>query len=215
MTGGRKNGFFVELGSTDGVELNNTFLLESLFQWQGICVEPNEQYYRSLVANRTAQCYQRALWHTSNEQLPFIARGTLGSFEEMAFSDGHAETRRAHHNKHGSVIVTTISLADLFTVAAVPFEFDYLSIDIEGAERIALEAFDFSKYSFALATIEHNSNKATRELAQDLLSARGFQRISMRYEDWFFHEELLAKRNYGRTLDVAAITNAFVALNTV
>jgi hypothetical protein len=213
MTANRKHGFFVELGSTDGVDLNNTFLLESVLDWQGVCVEPNSAYYRDLVLNRTARCFQRAVWHTSNRQLPFVARGTLGCFEELAFSDGHADARRLFHEKHGSVLVNTISISDLFTLAAVPKEFDYISIDIEGAERIALESFDFNSFSFALATIEHNSNKATRDLALDLLSSKGFKRLPMRFEDWFYNEDLLFKRNCGRSINIGAISHAFTALN--
>ena len=37
----KQNGFFIEIGSDDGVQFSNTHLLEKEYSWNGICVEPN------------------------------------------------------------------------------------------------------------------------------------------------------------------------------
>ena len=36
----KKNGYFIEIGASDGIELSNTYLLESEYKWNGICIEP-------------------------------------------------------------------------------------------------------------------------------------------------------------------------------
>ena len=37
----KRNGFFVEFGATNGIDLSNTYLLEKDFGWKGILSEPN------------------------------------------------------------------------------------------------------------------------------------------------------------------------------
>lgn len=41
---GKKDGFFVELGSNDPIIINNTYLLENQFNWKGIMIEYDEKY---------------------------------------------------------------------------------------------------------------------------------------------------------------------------
>lgn len=37
----KRNGFFVEFGATNGIDLSNTYLLEKDFGWKGLLSEPN------------------------------------------------------------------------------------------------------------------------------------------------------------------------------
>ena len=51
----KKNGVFVDLASSDGVHINNTYLLEKRLGWTGLCIEPNPQYTTSLRQNRSCR----------------------------------------------------------------------------------------------------------------------------------------------------------------
>jgi hypothetical protein len=68
-----------------------------------------------------------------------------------------------------------------------PNQIDYLSIDTEGSELEILNAFDFSKYSFGVITVEHN-HTPQRELLYSLLTSKGYKRIFetvSNIDDWY------------------------------
>ena len=49
---GKQNGFFLEIGSHDAVYINNSFVLEKIFNWKGIMIEYNEEYLESYKTHR-------------------------------------------------------------------------------------------------------------------------------------------------------------------
>ena len=44
----KKNGFYVDIGANDGVNLSNTKILEDI-GWDGVCVEPLPQSFNELL----------------------------------------------------------------------------------------------------------------------------------------------------------------------
>lgn len=57
---GRK-GYFVEFGAMDGIEGTNTFLLETVFEWEGILAEALPELAESCSRNRKSPCYNAAV----------------------------------------------------------------------------------------------------------------------------------------------------------
>jgi hypothetical protein len=47
--GKKTGGFFLELGAFDGFSDSNTYVLEKRYQWGGICIEPNPEFFDALV----------------------------------------------------------------------------------------------------------------------------------------------------------------------
>lgn len=197
MTGGKHNGTFLEIGSSDGVYLNNTVLLERDFGWRGVCVEANPVSFAKLSQARNAKCFNRAVWKTSGDFVEFIPRGVLGAISEVAFQDKHAELRRQHVRESGTITVETITANDLLSQSQMPDEIDYFSLDIEGAELSVLLEFDLSKYRFALATIEHNGHE-DREKIRKIMASNGYRVASAKWEDWYYHPEVFPSLNQGR-----------------
>jgi hypothetical protein len=59
---GKRNGFFVEFGATDGLNLSNTVILERDRQWRGILAEPAICWHAALKRNRSAMIDHRCVW---------------------------------------------------------------------------------------------------------------------------------------------------------
>ena len=182
----KKAGFFVEFGATDGINLSNTYLLETSFSWTGILAEPASVWNQKLLKNRpNSSIENRCVWSESNQIVLFNETyipelSTIDSFSSL---DGNKLRRRSGKKYE----VKTISLNDLLRKHNAPKFIDYLSIDTEGSELEILKGFDFKEYTFRIITVEHNYS-FQRELIFDLLSFNGYQRkyMNISYGDDFY-----------------------------
>ncbi len=91
-TRGKKNGFFVEFGATDGREMSNSLLLEQSFGWSGILSEPAPVWHNELKANRRAKIDTRCVWKSSGETIDFAVSDVAVLSTATAF----ANTDRFH-----------------------------------------------------------------------------------------------------------------------
>jgi FkbM family methyltransferase len=181
----KKNGFFVEFGATNGVDLSNTYLLENEFQWRGILAEPARCWHDALRKNRSATVETRCVWSASGAMLKFneVALPELSTIDSLSSADFHREKRKAGR----TYAVETISLNDLLAAHGAPPVVDYLSIDTEGSELEILRSFDFSRHSFSIITAEHNYTPQREEIAS-LLTRQGYIRKYQdlsEFDDWY------------------------------
>ena len=183
-SGWKRDGYFVEFGATDGLTLNNSWLLEKAFGWSGILAEP-ARMWRDVLQNsgRTARLEFDCVWSKTGETLRFseASWGELSTLEQFQGSDGNQRRRT------GTYPVQTASLNDLLVRHDAPREMDFLSIDTEGSEYDILKAFDFERYRFGCIACEHNFTPK-RELIHDLLSANGYRRVFTefsQFDDWY------------------------------
>ena len=73
MVGDNYDKTFLEFGATDGLELSNTYLLESKFNWKGVLCEPSPQWHEVLFKNRPkTKIVTDCIWNNSNEKLNFF-----------------------------------------------------------------------------------------------------------------------------------------------
>ena len=183
--GFKTNGYFVEFGAADGVDLSNTCLLEKEFGWNGILAEPAQRWHKDLKKNRGCFIETDCVWRESNATLSFneVERGKLSTIDSYSLSDNNAPLRE----KGRKYCVNTISLVDLLDKYNAPRTIDYLSIDTEGSEFEILANFDFTKYRFGVITCEHN-HAPQREKIFSLLTANGYVRkfegVSS-VDDWY------------------------------
>ena len=189
QTNFKRNGYFVEFGATNGVDLSNSLLLEKNFGWDGILVEPSKTWQPSLKMNRKVTIDFSCIWKQSGIELDFneTDAAQLSTIDSYSNLDFHAELRESGRKYK----VQTLSLNDLLEKHSAPRIIDYLSIDTEGSEFEILEAVDFEKWKFRLITCEHNYTP-NRSKIEELLYRNGYKRVHTeisKFDDWYVLDE--------------------------
>jgi FkbM family methyltransferase len=179
------NGFFVEFGATDGVQLSNTHMLEKEFSWKGILAEPGRMWHEALIRNRSSKIDFSCVWRETGLELSFVETEIpeLSTVKALADRDYHSNSRIIDNE----YTVMTKSLHDLLDEYDAPKQIDYLSIDTEGSEFGILNAFDFDKYDIKVITCEHNYSD-DREKIFNLLTSNGYRRVReniSKFDDWY------------------------------
>ena len=186
----KRNGFFLDFGSLDGVLTNNTYVLETDLRWHGICVEANPTYYPAVCSSRRVITVNAALWPQSRESIEMLDAHGLSSVTKYSSADkvGPLRAQISRRRFH----VDTINPTELLDRFSAPTLIDYMSLDVEGCELDVLEALDLSRYKFGLMTIEHGEVRERQSLIRNLLLPLGYEVLERFYDDWFYHPEHLS-----------------------
>jgi len=157
----KRHGYFLDIGAHDGINMSNTYTLESHYEWTGLCVEANPKTFSKLIRNRTAMCANLCL-DESEGIVNFALRDGRGGIVEQY------PTNSSNANERCPIVeLRTISLVTLLEKYNAPTTIDYLSIDVEGAEERILGNFDFDTYVFKTMTIERPSKKLRSTLDEN------------------------------------------------
>lgn len=182
---GDRVGYFVDVGAYDGVQTSNTFALEQM-GWDGVCIEASPSVAAACAANR--RC------HTIHMAVAERQGSVLFAGDRIV--------------AHGGVQVPSATLTEILRSVRAPATIDYLSLDIEGGELIALQGLDFERYTVILMTVEHNlyaDGPAHKEALFDFLTEHGFDRVvdnalcldpnplyyKQPYEDWYMNRDFM------------------------
>lgn len=189
LLSGRKHGYFVEFGATDGIGLSNTYMLEKNFSWGGILAEPGKNWHKELMANRGCEIDLRCISDESGKQIVFYESDSpeLSTISGLEKSDSNIRKLKDSYS------VETVSLNDLLLHHNAPKVIDFLSIDTEGSELSILENFNFENYKFAIIVCEHNFTQNRKKIF-NLLTAKGYKRVwheFTQFDDWYILPELI------------------------
>ena len=180
----KMNGFFLDIGAFDGVNISNTYALEKDFDWNGICIEADPETFKLLSEARSCKCVNQAI---SNEE-GFFNFKRAGAGGEI--------------NKNGDCVVECKTLRSLLKEHNVPKLIDYISLDIEGHEFNALQEFPFDEYEFVLLTVEHNlyiGNDTNKKNIKSILEKNGYVIFKENvcnigndpFEDWYINPKYI------------------------
>lgn len=169
----KQNGFFVEVGTGNGEQLSNSFMLEKSFGWKGILFEPDRRFHDSISGLRTSILDRRPVYCRDDEAMEFLevsSSGELSTLNKFRRADGRFRTGSRHE-------VKTTTLNSAFKLHNAPRDIDYISIDTEGSELEVLQGLDFNQYHIGFLTIEHNFEMEKRCAVAEYLAPFGFRPV--------------------------------------
>ena len=192
LSGGRRDGVFVDVGGYDGVSGSNTLFFEAFRGWSGLLVEPAPGPLGHARALRRCRCVGDAVAgrEASGRFIEVLDGYTQMSGLVDSYDPGLLAQVRAHP-AHAERVeqVACRPLADVLREAGLG-RIDYLSLDVEGAEREILGAFPFDAFDIGCWSIENNTGDPWIEQA---MSAAGYRRV-----EFLGVDEIYARRELGR-----------------
>lgn len=171
--GKKQGGYFVEVGTGNGEQLSNTFMLEKSYQWNGILFEPDRRFHESIGRLRTAKLDERPVYSSDDKVMEFLEvsnSGELSTLEDFRRADG-----RSRKGLRREVRTTTLNSA--LKLHNAPQTIDYISIDTEGSELEVLQGLNLDHYNVRFLTIEHNFEEKKKKSIQDYLAPFGFRTV--------------------------------------
>jgi len=198
IVGDKYDKTFLEFGATDGLDISNSYTLESSFNWKGVLSEPSPQWHEALKKNRkNSKIITKCIWKESGKKLDFFMSdfGPLSTIKDFVESDKISiPTNTEIRLKSGKTIsVETISLNDVIKEYFNSICPSYISIDTEGSEYEILKAFDLDNFRPKVFTIEHNLTENEKKIEEHLI-ANGYVRIFRKlttFDAWFIPSEIL------------------------
>lgn len=184
MLNEKKNGYFLDIGAYDGLDISNTYILEKDFNWNGLCIDADPINYEKLIKNRNVKSINCAVSNKSGF-VNFFSNGAGG-----------------HISDSGNKNIEAKTLRELLKENNCPKTIDYISLDIEGYEYNALEEFPFDEYDFILMTVEHNlylGDSTNKEKIKNILSKNGYIVFKENvinigndpFEDWYINPKYI------------------------
>lgn len=185
---GKTGGTFVDIGAFDGVTGSNTIYFEKWRGWTGVLVEPVEAMRNVALSLRSAPC------------LPYAVADQRGTAQFMAVTKGYTQmsglldsydadllqkVRADARHSEDIITVETRTIADILDESGLTAP-DFVSLDIEGGEISALQAFPFESYGVKTWSIENNGGGP--EIAQ-IMRENGYNLIEFCGPDEIYRQK--------------------------
>ena len=154
-----KHGYYVELGANDGITQSNTFKLQADYAWRGLLIEPSPSKSSECFANRKfnnapiIECCCCVDFSFPNDHIEIqdlnlmsVAQGLNLSSSDIAQQVKLAQPHLPVDDGLSLYKAKATTLQSLFDKHHVPFNFDLLSLDVEGNELSVLQGIDLNIY---------------------------------------------------------------------
>jgi FkbM family methyltransferase len=170
----RRDGFFLDVGCYLPVRSSNTYYLEKHLNWSGIAVDALAEFAPAWKEQRPRSRFFAFLVSDHSDSVESFYRSAL---PDSSSTNKERVARRRKRSKavpFDELQVPAITLTELLDDSGVS-RIDFLSLDIEGGEPLALDGFDIDRFRPELVCLEVNWK--TRERVQAYFSAHRYYLI--------------------------------------
>lgn len=153
--GGKRAGFFVEVGAYDGVNLSNTYHFEQS-GWTGILIEPDPEMADRCRRDRPRSLTFECAAGERAGEISFYKVAGGEAYSTTSLSVAHRERLDRMGLAWREVRVAVRTLDSILQEAHAP-KVDFVSIDVEGGELAVLRGFDIRRWKPAVVIVETNA----------------------------------------------------------
>jgi FkbM family methyltransferase len=169
-------GKYVELGALDGETYSNSFHFEFSSHWSGTLIEPNPTNFAKLQRRRRNNLVVNAAICDTNSDVHFVSRDAVGGIWEFmtpSYRDGwHPDINEGNLHLKSSII----KCLPLRQVLSGHSFYDFLSLDVEGAELEVLRTLDFTAVTFGVIFYENDGHFPLKgEIIKTWLESLGYR----------------------------------------
>jgi len=210
MTKFKRNGVFVEIGSNDPININNTYTLETNYDWKGIMVEYENKFLEDYKLKRPNSIYiindARKINYVTLFEENNIPKNI--DYLQIDLEPGNRSTLDVIENFDEFIF-------DKYKFATITFEHDIC----------------YSRYIPSNNSIFHT----TREKSREILKKHGYVRVfddvsnchcdgyDWPYEDWYVHPDLvdmnivnsIIEKNKNNYINYCKIDNMYLNLEKI
>jgi hypothetical protein len=158
-------GYYLEIGSNDPININNTYLLETKYNWKGIMVEYNASYLPSYqesrrnsihIINDATEVDYKTVFETNNMPIQF-------DYLQIDLEVDNGSTLKTLQKLDNEIF-------DTYKFATVTFEHDRYHSNYSNTRETSREIFEKRGYIRVFGDINNEGNP---------------------YEDWYVHPDLV------------------------
>jgi len=187
----RRNGFFVDVGCSHWMKHSTTLYLERHLGWSGIGIDALPDLAESYREHRPGTKFFQYIVtdHSGSLETLYVA-GPVSSIDE-----GWHKRFSFIKAKPKEIQVPTITLNELLDQNGVE-KIDFLSVDIEGAEPLALAGFDIERFRPDLVCVEAGRSQTEKRAELEAYFERhGYERMQQYFKyrtgSWYYRPRRL------------------------